>query len=829
MTDRSMTETPELPFDGWTPVKTIGEGSSGVVYLAEKETDGAVERSAVKVISFPRNRAELEGLRSEGVTGEGAKKYYHALSEKYSSEIFLMESLSGCNNVVRIEDFKTLFRDDGIGFDLFIRMEYLTPLTAVTEFGSLPEKEIVKLGRDVCRALESCGRIGVIHRDVKPENIFVDSDGNYKLGDFGIARVTGENTFGMTNVGTRYYMAPKVAAGKGYDRRADIYSLGLAMYRLGNGGKLPFIDSESKLVDPAARIESVERRLGGEELPAPENVSPGLRDIILKACAPRPSDRYSGPAEMLDALEGKKKKRGAVRLAAVMIAALVAAAAASALPASFAGRRAPFPTPAEAVSVPGETDIPDETETPSEDGGEKGETKKTGTDKTGESEKGSGTKGKKTSTDGKDGEDNGSGGEGSTGDATGGGNEKDPDGVVGGVTVTRPPSGGSAAGDPSGGVSGGSSGGSSSGGGDSSGGSSGSGGKAQGSGGSGQSGSGGKTTADAPSGGGSADPVEEDDPEDEFEPLPFDVYFPADGTSFEDWLRSRGPVSGRYEKDDYDGVWPKTQLTGAGTAKITDEECAPVPTGTEKIYLYPTVGRFIERLFTYTAARDVFYAGSSALFSLIPPTAGETAPVYTLHTVQDDSEKLLVPWKLFESSAFSGMARNCFDTDRNTGLDFDWDAALKNDYGEADVSAFPQDYVAAGGKYHKKILSVDPARYYFGALFGSAKYIDLLNVIYYNENGTDITKDMLKIEYTTDGMSWTEATLTGTCVYPAAGSEAGYKSARFAMSRVAAKGIRISFKKAASKYFDNVRITDVYLCDFSELGGGGTVDRYVFR
>ena len=85
-----LNDLPEIPFAGWTLLRVIGEGSSGTVYLAEKTTDGKTERSAVKVISFPRNRAELEALRSEGITSDGAKKYYLALAEKYSSEISLM-------------------------------------------------------------------------------------------------------------------------------------------------------------------------------------------------------------------------------------------------------------------------------------------------------------------------------------------------------------------------------------------------------------------------------------------------------------------------------------------------------------------------------------------------------------------------------------------------------------------------------------------------------------------------------------------------------------------------------------------------------------------
>ena len=83
-------------------------------------------------------------------------------------------------------------------------------------------------------------RYHVVHRDIKPENIFVSATGDFKLGDFGIARTIEKTTFGMSKKGTYPYMAPEIYQGKESDILVDMYSLGLVMYRMLNDNRLPF-------------------------------------------------------------------------------------------------------------------------------------------------------------------------------------------------------------------------------------------------------------------------------------------------------------------------------------------------------------------------------------------------------------------------------------------------------------------------------------------------------------------------------------------------------------------------------------------------------------
>ena len=131
--------------------------------------------------------------------------------------------------------------EDGIGWDILIQMELLTPLNRHVAEHGMTRWDVIRLGIDLCRALELCQKHDVIHRDVKPENILVSKNGDYKLGDFGIARMVKKAGSALSRKGTDAYMAPEVYKGEEYDGRADIYSLGLVMYRLLNGNCAPFL------------------------------------------------------------------------------------------------------------------------------------------------------------------------------------------------------------------------------------------------------------------------------------------------------------------------------------------------------------------------------------------------------------------------------------------------------------------------------------------------------------------------------------------------------------------------------------------------------------
>ena len=218
-----------------------------------------------------------------------------------------MYGLRGHTNIVDYLDCK--FEDwsdkHGFGRDLLIRMELLSDLNKFKKEGKIfTEKEITQIGIDICSALARCRKTdNFIHRDIKPGNIFVNHNGDYKLGDFGISKIV-ENIPGnmaRTQTGTLAYMAPEQLLSNGYDSRVDIYSLGLVLYELGNQYRLPFCNSNYP------NQMDVMRRLQGETIPAPSKVSPTLASVILKACAYKPEHRYQTPEAFREALMAIEK------------------------------------------------------------------------------------------------------------------------------------------------------------------------------------------------------------------------------------------------------------------------------------------------------------------------------------------------------------------------------------------------------------------------------------------------------------------------------------------------------------------------------------------
>ena len=286
----------------WQIEKQLGKGSYGTVYQAVRRDNNVESYAAIKIISIPSDKSEVDSLRSEGLDIDGTRTYFKGIVDDFVSEIQLMETLKGVQNIVSVEDYKVVEKKDCIGWDIYIRMELLMPFNTYVCDKKLTEEEVIKLGCDICTALEICGKRNIIHRDIKPENIFVNDFGYFKLGDFGIARKMENMTGGLSQKGTFNYMAPEVANSNAYDSRVDTYSLGIVLYRLLNNNKLPFLVTDKQLLNPNERKQAVERRILGESLPTPCNASPEMADLILRACAYDPNMRFASATEMKQAL-----------------------------------------------------------------------------------------------------------------------------------------------------------------------------------------------------------------------------------------------------------------------------------------------------------------------------------------------------------------------------------------------------------------------------------------------------------------------------------------------------------------------------------------------
>ena len=297
-------ENIRLPWPDWKIVKYLGGGAYGKVYEIERNISGMQERAALKIVSRPKDESEIESYYNEGYSKAELIASYESEIQNYVQEYKLMKELQGESNIVSCDDFTMIPHDDGIGGDIFIRMELLTSLQQKMRERNLSEQEIIRLGKDISHALVLCKSKNIIHRDIKPANIMVSQFGNYKLGDFGVSKIMDHATF-ATPMGTPEYQAPEVVHMERYGQAADIYSLGITLYWLLNNRKMPFIGADEQQT-PMLKTEAMDRRYRGEKLPAPKNGSKKLKEIVLKACAYRPEDRYASAQEMYDELDALK-------------------------------------------------------------------------------------------------------------------------------------------------------------------------------------------------------------------------------------------------------------------------------------------------------------------------------------------------------------------------------------------------------------------------------------------------------------------------------------------------------------------------------------------
>jgi hypothetical protein len=252
--------------------KELGRGGYSVVYLArDRSLDTDV---AIKLLVPPPAAAALA-------------------RERMRREVQAVRGLSH-SNIVAVHDFL----DDGPWS--FVVMEYVAgPDLAerVRRRGPLGSEETVRLGREIAQGLALAHRNGVVHRDVKPQNILLDPDGRARLTDFGSARLEGVTGVTRTGglVGTLDYMAPELVAGRRGDGRADLYALGLTLH-FALTGRLPERAS-SHAPMPASEEGHRPSRLGG----APR-IPVWLDDLVAQATMAAPERRFPSARAMDEAL-----------------------------------------------------------------------------------------------------------------------------------------------------------------------------------------------------------------------------------------------------------------------------------------------------------------------------------------------------------------------------------------------------------------------------------------------------------------------------------------------------------------------------------------------
>lgn len=290
------------PIDGkWYIKELLGEGSYGKVFRIEREDISGKKSAALKAITIPQSKTEISTMRESLCDEQSVKEYYKDIAGKLLNEFNLMAKLKENSNIVSYEDHNIEPHEDGIGYDILIRMELLTPLSEYFENG-IDEKDVIRLGIDICKALEICQQYEIVHRDIKPENIFVSQSGSFKLGDFGVAKTMKSIETVMTKAGTYKYMAPELYKGEKSGASVDIYSLGMVMYQLLNYNREPFLPTPPERFTFEQKENALMQRMKGDSLPKSYQASETLSEVILKACSFNPDERYKSPLEMYDAL-----------------------------------------------------------------------------------------------------------------------------------------------------------------------------------------------------------------------------------------------------------------------------------------------------------------------------------------------------------------------------------------------------------------------------------------------------------------------------------------------------------------------------------------------
>ncbi|MCI6422133.1 MAG: serine/threonine protein kinase [Blautia sp.] len=299
-------ECNNISYKEWNVVRKIGFGSFGAVYEIQREDFGYLYKAALKVINIPQTEQDLSSIKNNlGKSEESLEVYYESVASEIVKEFELMYKLRGTTNIVSYEDHEVRKHKDGIGWEILIRMELLTSLDNYMYEHPMRREDIIRLGIDICKALERCRMFDIIHRDIKPGNIFVSEQKDFKLGDFGIARTIEAHNeiLELSQKGTINYMAPEVYKGNNYSFNVDLYSLGMVLYRLLNNNVLPFVPQPPHKPTYKDIAAANQMRFSGKILEPPCRDHTQLSDVILKACAYSPKERYQSAKEMRQHLE----------------------------------------------------------------------------------------------------------------------------------------------------------------------------------------------------------------------------------------------------------------------------------------------------------------------------------------------------------------------------------------------------------------------------------------------------------------------------------------------------------------------------------------------
>lgn len=252
------------------------------------------DKYIVKIISLPPSQTQLDALLLTGALSDkdAAQKYYEDRANEIVRELETLQNLSRQEGFLPCAGFQAVPMEDETGYDVYILANYKRSLEKQFVKQPLTQLDALNFGLDICAALNACRRSGYLFINLKPSNIYVTMNGEYKISDLGFVSLKALKyaTIPDHYIGT--YTPPEIKdAFSSISQTTDVYALGMILYQIYNGGELP-VRSE-------------------EPLTAPKYADEELSQIILKACSFDPEERWQTPAEMGQMLVSYMQKNGA--------------------------------------------------------------------------------------------------------------------------------------------------------------------------------------------------------------------------------------------------------------------------------------------------------------------------------------------------------------------------------------------------------------------------------------------------------------------------------------------------------------------------------------
>lgn len=252
------------------------------------------DKYIVKIISFPSSQTQLDALLLTNAfeNEEAANRYFESRAIELAKEVEFLQSISRQEGFIPYKGFQIVPKEDATGYEVYLLAEYKRSIERHAAKRPFTHLDALNLGLDICSAFSACRRSGYIFVNLKPSNVYVNKNGEYKIGDLGFIKLSSLKYASMPENYISAYTAPEIQDPfASLNDTIDVFSLGAMLYQIYNGGELPDFTEET--------------------LPAPRYADEEITSIILKACSISPEDRWTDPAQMGQSLVNYMQKNGA--------------------------------------------------------------------------------------------------------------------------------------------------------------------------------------------------------------------------------------------------------------------------------------------------------------------------------------------------------------------------------------------------------------------------------------------------------------------------------------------------------------------------------------